>query len=92
MKPTNDDLAEYMKLEEMVKTASARMEEIKKAAKEHGSFATREYVAAVTEASRTQLAGLETVAQVYGREDLEKHGLIKTISYQMVKITRRAVA
>ncbi len=89
MKPTNEDLKEALELETTIKLLTKRLDEIKAQAKEQGSFATKDFVVAVTEVSRESLAGIQQVAAVYTRADLEKHGLIKQSAYQTVKILRK---
>ncbi len=89
MKLTNEILREAVELDETIKRATKRLDEIKAIAKEQGSFATKDFVVAVTEVSRESLAGIQQVAAVYTRADLEKHGLIKQSTYQTVKILRK---
>lgn len=86
MKVTDEMLAELVELESRIKAAAKRVEEIKAACKERGTFSTVNYVVIVSEISQTRLEGLEKVSSVIGRETLQSAGLIKEISFQTVKV------
>jgi len=91
VKVTEEMLAELVKLEAEIKAAAKRVDEIKAACKEKGTFSTVHYVVVVSEVHQTRLEGLEKVAAVVGRETLEGAGLIKEISFQTVKVQAKGV-
>lgn len=92
MRLTNEVLREATQLEAVIKQATRRLEEIKEAAKEHGPMSTKEFIVAVSEQSRVCMAGLQDVAAVFGRDKLEKAGLIKIHTFKTVRILRKVAA
>lgn len=91
-KPTNELLKEAMRLEEIIRDASEKLSKIKEAAKEIGSFATKDFIVEVNEISRQSLAGMKEVTRFYSLEELASHDLIKTSVYKTVKIVPKSVA
>lgn len=89
MKLTNQVLTEALKLEELIKKASLRLGEIKKAAKEKGSFCTTHFAVTVKEQQAERLVGKEAMIDVFGRDVLEQHELLHMITFEIVKIARK---
>ena len=89
MKITNECLEELITLEESMKIISKRVDELKTACKERGTFSTGMYACVVSEQTRVGLAGMADVISVVGREVLELHGLIRTTTYLTVKVSRK---
>lgn len=85
--PTDDELKEFIMLQEQVKYLTKRLEELKALCKARGSFSTDRYVCAVMEQQRTGLAGLKEVEKVLGLELLQRFNLIRTSPYLLVKVT-----
>lgn len=86
LRPTNEELAEYLTLQAQIKAMTKRLEEIKKEIKKCGSFYTSKYSVSVTTQSRTGIAGLEEVKEFINEEILNKYGLIRKSEYQLVHI------
>lgn len=86
MKLNDAVLKELVELEAKAKELASRIDEIKSACKEKGSFGTANYVCVVSTQSRTGLAGLKDVAAVVGQKILEQNNLIKTTEYKVVKV------
>lgn len=92
MKVTNDVLKEAMKLERMIRVASKRLSEIKQDCKDQGSFCTRDFAVSVYDQSAERLAPKDDFFAFYDREDLREKGLLKTSTFQIVKIAAKAPA
>jgi hypothetical protein len=92
MKLTNEILKEYLELEKAAKEIEKRMSEIKEAAKDQGSFSTRDCVVAVSEYTRESLAGLKEVEKVIDKALLVRHGLVKVTEVRTVKILAKEKA
>ena len=81
-KLTNADLGRWEELELDMKAAEKELSALKARAKAQGSISTKDYVLAVTEQSRTSLAGLELVTQVVDSKPTrsqwpdQNHGLL----------------
>lgn len=86
---TDDDLKEYLFLQACIKQWTVRLEEIRRACKEAGSFCTENHVCAVYIQEQTRMASLETTVSALGKELLEDNGLINHLSFQVVKIAER---
>lgn len=84
--PTDLEIAEFLLLQDMIKKATKRLEEIKKACKECGSFYTSTYTVSVIDQTRTGIAGLEEVKEFISEDILNKYDLIRTSTFQIVKI------
>lgn len=78
-------------LEEIVKSASKELEEIKAGAKEKGSFMTKDFVVSVDEVFRQQMIGVAEASKIIARSELERLGFIKIVSYKTVKVSKKAV-
>lgn len=91
-KPTNEILKEAAHLEEVIGIASKRLAEIKAAAKAYGTYSTKDFIVEVSEVTRESLAGKKEFEKFYSLEELAKHDLIKTTTYQTVKIISKNVA
>lgn len=89
MKNLNKLAAEYKILKEQAAEIESRLKEINEVFKANGSVDTGDYMVVVSNVEREQLASLNKVAEIFGRQVLEKNSLINTISYQMVKITEK---
>lgn len=84
--PTNEELEEYLFLSERIKLLEKRLDEIKKACKECGSFHTDKYVVAVVDQERRGLVGLAQAEKALGLDLLLKHNLINVSVFQVVKV------
>lgn len=84
--PTDAELKEFLELQQTIKVATKRLEEIKAVCKERGTFHTRLYACVVVEQPQERLAGLESVSLVFGRDVLESNGLINRFSSLIVKV------
>lgn len=82
-------IVEYKNLEQQIKILENRRKELSEQFKAKGSFYTREYVVTIQTRSQTRLVGLEKVSLALGRELLDKHRLVQTISFQTVSIGAR---
>lgn len=91
MRITDKVLEELVALEAAARDIDIRVTEIRNAIKEQGSVSTKNYVAIVQDQERTCLAGLDSVAKVFGRETLENQGLIKTVHYKVVRVGKKEV-
>lgn len=89
MEITNEVLLEAIDLDAQIKTMTARLASIKDAVKEAGSFATVDCVVIVSEISREYIAGKTEFLEHFKEEDLREKGLIKSLIYQSVKISKR---
>lgn len=86
----NDDLlAEFLYLKTRARITDERINEISKALKEKGSFATDRYVCAVSRQARHQLKGLEAVVAAFSREALMANNLIDVIEYKILMVSRK---
>ncbi len=94
MKLSNEVLSEALNLEETIKAAQKRLDEIRDALKEKGSFATKEFVVAVSETSRKQMAGAKIVLETLKLKEEEalRQGILNVVTYKTVKIARKEVA
>jgi hypothetical protein len=90
MKITEKDIAEYMKLTAKINALEARQKEIRDALKAKGTFSIGRFVVAIVTKSRRQLAGLADVCGVFGIDTVRKAGLIKTVEYETVTVTKKA--
>jgi hypothetical protein len=87
MKLNDELLAEYVALNEEVKAKTKRLEEIKKACKERGSFTTKNFMCAIDVQNRVGLPGLDEVTKHIAKETLMVLGLLRTTSVVSVRIT-----
>lgn len=88
--PTDEELAEFLKLQQEIKQKSRRMDEIRKACKEAGSFCTANHACVVYEQEQRRLIGLEEASSIPGALDFfEKYDMIKVLDFLVVKIARR---
>lgn len=85
--PTDSELAEFLLLQNTIKVATERLEEIKELCKERGTFATMLYACVVTDQTQERLAGLAEVTKVFGRETLERYALIRENTFKIVKVS-----
>lgn len=85
----NEMLHELLKLEELVKQYSKRIDEIRSWCKKQGPFTTNEFICAVIPRSRTSLVSLELASKLVGMEYLATHDLIQTITYSTIHVSER---
>lgn len=85
--PTDSELRELLLLKEEAKAIKKRVDEITDMCKSRGSFCSEYFVCAVSPQERTGLAGLDEVVAVIGREILDKHDLIRTSTFDVVKVS-----
>lgn len=88
MELTDKVLDEYLELQEESKAILKRIDEIREALKEKGSFATYNFVCTVWEQERTGIAGLKEVTSAIGMEILMENDLIRTSRFLMVKVAK----
>ena len=85
--PTDAELAEFLQLQQTIKVATERLDELKELMKERGTFSSKKYACLVNEQTQQRLAGLEEVQKVFGRETLERYLLIKQHTFKVVKVS-----
>lgn len=90
VRPTDDELEEFMQLKIVEKRVAIRLKEIKDLCEERGSFCSEKFACVVYEQEQARLAGLAEVAKALGKEVLEQNDLIKVVSFNIVKIAYRS--
>lgn len=86
MKPTDQELREFLALQRTIKIMEDRLNEIKNKCKETGSFSSDYYVCTVIPQTRKGLAPLEEVERKLGKDTLEAFNLVKISEFQVVKV------
>lgn len=82
-------LSELIELEEEVKIAHKRIDEIRTWCKTQGSFCTNQYVCTVMPRSRTGIAALDKVVAAIGMDILEQNQLINVTFFQIINVAKR---
>lgn len=90
MRVTNQVLIRYLEIKEQIKQLELEEKVIKESIIEAGGIESQDYLASVTERSRTQMASVDECSKALGRETLVEHGLIKTHKYLQVDVKPRA--
>ena len=91
MKPNNDLLREAYELQEILKSAKKRLDDIKDMVKPFGSYSTSEYSAMVKTLEVERLVGKDAFIEIYGRAELERQKLIHKNPEQRVSFERKLV-
>lgn len=91
MRPTDDMLDELAFIEMELKALEKRAKEIKDLCRAQGSFSTDRYVVLVSIVNQTRLEGIEAMTKFFGRDALAEAGLIKSVSFETVKIQQKRV-
>ena len=85
--PTDDELYEFLLIQENMKVLKDRLERIREKCKVCGSFYTNKYVCTVTEQESTRIASLSEVCEVIDEEILKANNLIKQVKSVIVRIS-----
>lgn len=89
VKPTDEQLAEYIAYKKTINILTAKMEYIRGLCKVVGSYCTENHVCSVYEQSQTRLVGLDEVVTALTWDTLDQHDLIKVVSFDIVKVTEK---
>lgn len=89
MRITNQVLIRFIEIKDQIKTLEMELKVIKDGIEASGGVETSEYLASVSIKTRTQMAGVEECSEALGRHLLDKHGLIKTHSYNQIDVKPR---
>lgn len=92
MELTNEVLEEFLLLNKEVREKSKRLDIIRQACKERGSFVTQDYTCLVDTNTRVGLPSLDEVTKYIQRATLEALGLIRTIPVVTVRVICREEA
>ena len=82
-------LKEYVELEKQLKPMNKRMAELKEWCKQLGTHATMNYVCSVRTQERTGIVSLANAEELVGRPFLEKNGMIKTTTFEIVSVSKK---
>ncbi len=88
MKLTTTVLDEYLQLKQDADEISKRLEEIRQACKERGSFSTNSHVCIVSGYTKVAMAPLVDVIHAISVETLQQLGLIREIKIINVRVAR----
>ena len=81
-------LKRYLELDQLIKQSAKELEALKSEIKHSGGLSTRNYVATVTEQTRTSSPPLKTLVEIYG----EKIKDICTIStFKIIKVSKKGL-
>lgn len=89
MELTNEVLQEFIRLNREIKEKTKRLDRIRQACKERGSFVTKDYLCAIETQTRTGLPSLDEVTKYISRDTLQGLGLIRTTPVVSVRIVSR---
>lgn len=91
---TIDDsvLSEFLVLQVSIKKFQQRLDEIKEACREQGSFCTESYSCAIYLQHAVRLVGKEEAEKILGKDTLEELGLLKQHTFTIVKVAPRIPA
>lgn len=89
MKLSNEVLSELLELEELIKPLKHRIEEIRTAIKDKGTFITSEYAVTVKPGLREYMASVDECSTKIGLEKLKIYGLIKVSCFKTVSVCKR---
>jgi len=81
-------LKRFIELDQLIKKQTKELEALKNEIKHTGSLTTRNYIATVTEQTRTSSPPVKTLIEIYG----EKIKDICTVStYKIIKVSKKGV-
>jgi hypothetical protein len=86
---TNALAGEYLELKKQQSEIEKRLAYLSEFFKTTGTTDTPDYAVVVSDVEREQLANLAKVSEVFGRQVLDKHGLVNKIVYKTVKVSEK---
>lgn len=92
MKLNDEILNEFITLNEEIKLKTKRLEEIKEACKQKGSFSTKDFVCSIEVQERLGLPGFNEVIRVIERETLEALNLVRKTKVIIVRVNKKQTA